>query len=72
MPAKTISTHAAAAAAIRRDLKAAFPSVTFTVRSSSFSGGDSVDVGWIDGPSSTSINAIIGTYQYGHFDGMID
>ncbi len=64
--------HAAAATAIRRDLKAAFPSIKFRVRSRSFSGGNAVDAEWTDGPTFSQVEAIIGPYQYGHFDGMID
>lgn len=66
------STHAAAAQAIRQDLKKAFPGVKFRVRSSSFSMGNSVDVDWTDGPTRSEVDRIIGRYQYGHFDGMQD
>lgn len=72
MATRTKSTHAAAAQAIRQDLKKAFPGVKFKVRSSSFSMGNSVDVDWIDGPTRDEVNRIIGRYQYGHFDGMQD
>jgi len=64
--------HVAAAKAIRKELKAAFPGVKFSARSSSFSMGDSVDVRWVDGPRTTEVDSIIGKYQYGSFDGMID
>ena len=66
------SPHAAAAQAIRQDLKKAFPSVKFRVRSDSFSMGNSVDVSWTDGPTRSDVDRIIGRYQYGHFDGMQD
>jgi hypothetical protein len=66
------SPHAAAAAAIRRELKASFPDTSFSVRSSVFSGGDSVDIAWTDGPSLKAVNALVGKYQEGHFDGMQD
>lgn len=69
---RTRSTHAAAAQAIRQDLKKAFPGVKFRVRSSSFSMGNSVDVDWTDGPTGSEVDRIIGRYQYGHFDGMQD
>lgn len=72
MATRTKTTHAAAAQAIRQDLKKAFPGVKFKVRSSSFSMGNSVDVDWIDGPTRDEVNRIIGRYQYGHFDGMQD
>lgn len=70
--ARTLTPHAAAAAAIRKDLKAAYPTVAFTVRSDSFSGGNSVDVTWTDGPIDDAVEAIVKPYQYGHFDGSID
>lgn len=72
MATRTKTTHAAAAQAIRQDLKKAFPGVKFRVRSSSFSMGNSVDVDWTDGPTRDEVNRIIGRYQYGHFDGMQD
>lgn len=72
MSTREKSSHAAAAQAIRQDLKKAFPGVKFRVRSSSFSMGNSVDVDWTDGPTRDDVNRIIGRYQYGHFDGMQD
>lgn len=66
------TTHAAAAKAIRQDLKKAFPSVTFKVTGKAFSMGDAVDVRWVDGPTSDDVNALIRKYRYGHFDGSID
>jgi hypothetical protein len=70
--ARELSSHAAAARAIRIELKKAFPGVKFSVRSSSFSMGDSVSIDWTDGPTTAAVDAITGKYQYGHFDGMID
>lgn len=72
MTTKTLSTHAACAKAIRAELKATFPGVNFRVRSRSFTGGDAVDIGWVDGPTSAMVEAVSGKYQYGQFDGMID
>ncbi|MBN1892325.1 MAG: hypothetical protein JW780_06040 [Clostridiales bacterium] len=63
---------AACAAAIRAELKKAFPEVKFTVRSSTFAGGDDVRIGWVDGPSNKEIEAIVSKYEEGHFDGMTD
>jgi len=59
-----MTRHAAAAAAIRRDLKAAFPTVTFRVRSSSSTGSSSVRVEWTDGPTDGPVQHIIGAYKY--------
>jgi hypothetical protein len=63
---------AACAAAIRAELKAKFPGIKFYVRSESFSGGDSVDVDWTDGPDLEEVETIVSSYQAGHFDGMED
>ena len=69
---RELSPQAAAAVAIRAELKAAFPGVKFQVRSSSFSMGEDVRVSWLDGPRLSEVNAIIGRYQYGHVDCMQD
>lgn len=62
----------AAAKNIRIELKAAFPKVKFSVKSSRFSMGDSINVSWIDGPNSSQVDEIIGRYSGGRFDGMTD
>jgi hypothetical protein len=62
----------AAAKNIRIELKAAFPSVKFSVKSERFSGGDSIDVRWIDGPTEEQVETIIDKYKGGSFDGMTD
>ena len=67
-----VSAHAACAAAIRKELKEAFPGVKFQVTSDTYSGGNSVHAYWYDGPTDRMVDAIIKKYQYGHFDGMID
>jgi hypothetical protein len=61
-----------AASNIRTELKLAFPGVKFSVRSDKFSGGDSVDVTWTDGPTCDQVKRIIGKYAAGTFDGMTD
>jgi len=66
------SSHAAAAAMIRKELKSAFPSVKFSVTSDSFAGGDSVDIRWTDGPTTGQVEKFSSKYQYGHFNGMED
>lgn len=72
MATREKSSHAAAAQAIRQDLKRAWPSVKFQVTSQGYSMGNSVSVRWTDGPTRDEVNRIIGRYQYGHFDGMQD
>lgn len=67
-----VSSHAACAAAIKAELTGLYPGIKFSVKSSSFSMGDSVNVNWTDGPTSKEVDEIIKKYQYGHFDGMQD
>lgn len=72
---REITPHAAAAKAIREELKAKFPDHKFSVRSSSFSMGNSVDVlcpASLDPDKVDEVQAIAGKYQAGHFDGMND
>jgi len=61
-----------AASNIRAELKRAFPGVKFSVRSDKFSGGDSIDVSWTDGPTTEQVRAIVNKYKAGSFDGMTD
>ena len=69
---KHISHHAAAAKAIRAELKK--HGVAGTVRASSYSGGSSVTVTLTDELPATvdAVRAFAGQFQYGHFDGMTD
>lgn len=69
---KAKSSHAQAAANIKKELVAAFPGIKFSVKSKSFSMGDSVDVSWQFGPTSREVDAIIEKYAYGRFDGYTD
>jgi hypothetical protein len=62
----------AAAKNIRAELKRAFPAVAFSIRSRRFSMGNAIDVRWTDGPTSEQVDAIIGKYSAGTFDGMTD
>jgi Large polyvalent protein associated domain 29 len=57
---------------VRSALKKAFPGVKFSVRSSVYSGGASIQVGWTDGPSTKAVEAVAKAYEGGGFDGMID
>jgi len=69
---RELTEAAKTAKAIRAELKKAFPSTKFRVRSSNFAGGDSVDINWVNGPTGDSVEEITAKYQYGHFDGMYD
>jgi hypothetical protein len=44
---------------VRAALKKAFPGVKFSVRSTSYSGGSSVSVGWTDGPQTTEVDKVV-------------
>lgn len=68
----TIDRLMAACKNIRIELKRAFPKVKFAVRSSRYSGGDSINVGWIDGPTNQQVDEIVKRYQGGSFDGSQD
>lgn len=64
--------YALAAKNIRTELKKAFPCVKFSVRSESYSGGDSIHVYWTDGPTADEVSDITAKYEKGSFDGMRD
>lgn len=61
-----------AAKNMRTQLRAAFPGVKFSVRGANFAGGDSITVGWEDGPTQKQVDAVVDRHQGGHFDGRID
>lgn len=61
----------AGAANIRIELKRAFPSVKFSVKSE-HRGSSSINIGWTDGPTSEQVEKITGKYQEGSFNGMED
>lgn len=69
---KELTKAALVAKEVRTILKEKFKGIKFTVRSSNYSMGDSVNVGWTDGPTSEEVEKLVKHYQYGHFDGMID
>ena len=71
-PADKLSPHARAAANIREELHRAYPGIKFSVKSQSYSGGDSVDVYWVMGPTEKEVDVIISKYKDGYFDGMQD
>lgn len=57
---------------IRQALKESFPSVKFGVRSSTYSGGASITVSWVDGPTAAQVEAVTDMFEGSYFDGMID
>lgn len=60
------------AALIRKALKADFPGFKFSVRSSRYAGGASIDVSWNDGPIPSAVEKIIEPFGGKGFDGSID
>jgi hypothetical protein len=67
-----ISGHALAAQNIRTELKAAFPLIKFSVRTSTFAGGNDCRVEWTEGPTAKEVEKITDKYSLGQFDGMED
>ena len=53
---------------IRTELKRNFPTTKFSVRYSSFSGGDEYSISWEDGPTEKQVDAIVGKYADKHPD----
>ncbi len=72
-PTKTTSISAAdTARLVRQALAKAFPRIKFSVRTKTYSGGASIDVGWLDGPTEKQVEAVTHRYEGAHVDGMID
>lgn len=61
-------TVAKVAQNLRAELKRKFPGVKFSVKSRSFSGGNSIDVEWQDGPAFDEVAPVVGKYQHSHAD----
>lgn len=57
---------------VREALKAAFPTIKFSVKSKTYSGGASITVRWMDGPTAKDVEAVTGKFSGATFDGMID
>lgn len=57
---------------IKQDLKTAWPTVKFSVRTGRGAGVSAVDVYWTDGPTEKQVEAVVGKYEAGQFNGMID
>jgi hypothetical protein len=63
---------AAAAKLIRHLLKAAFPAVKFSVTTSRYSGGSSINVKWTDGPTYRVVDEMVSALEGKGFDGSQD
>lgn len=57
---------------IRQALKKEFPTTKFSVRSSTFAGGSSVDVSYTDGPRDKQVEEVTNRFKSGHFNSMED
>lgn len=57
---------------IRRALKEAFPEIRFSVRTSQYAGGSSINISWAEGPKHDTVKDIAEAFQGGDFDGMTD
>ncbi len=66
------ATTAETARRIKKELKARWPGIKFSVTSEGNGYYDAVNVRWIDGPADKLVDEMIGRYQGGYFDGMID
>lgn len=69
---KQYMSCAQTAALVRAALKESFPGIKFGVRSSTYSGGASIRIDWIDGPNTKQVDAVAQVFCGGYFDGMID
>lgn len=70
--ATTYISAADTAKLVRSALKCHFPGIKFSVKSKTYSGGASINVDWIDGPTRAQVEAVTDNYAGGRFDGMID
>lgn len=57
---------------IRAALKSKFSSVKFSVRTSKYAGGASIQIDWTDGPTAAMVEAVIAPFEGAGFDGMED
>ena len=72
MSDKVYITAADTARMIRKDLKREFPGQKFYVRTSTYSGGASISIDWMDGPTTAEVDTVVKVYEGADFDGMID
>ena len=57
---------------VRAALKESFPGVKFSVKSSNYAGGASINVDFVDGPTADQVSAVAKAFQGAYFDGMTD
>lgn len=68
----TYMTCSETAKLVRAELKKNFPGVTFSVRSKTYSGGASIDIHYVDGPTTKQVKHVAYRFEGAEFDGMID
>ena len=66
------NSRVVAAKNIRLELAHHFPGIKFSVKGSTFSMGDAIDVHWTMGPTTNEVDAVIDRYQECDFDGSDD
>lgn len=71
-PTRDYLTCAETAKLLRNALRLAFPGITFSVRSHTYSMGASINVSWTDGPTEKAVETVTGRYEGADFDGSID
>jgi hypothetical protein len=57
---------------IRAALKESFPTVKFSVTSSQYAGGASINIRYINGPTADQVNQVVKVFEGSYFDGMQD
>jgi hypothetical protein len=57
---------------VRAALKESFPGVKFSVKSSVYSGGASINIRYTDGPTYDQVKLVAGMFEGAYFDGMTD
>lgn len=67
-----LSNQAQVAKLLRKELKEKFPEINFNVQSKSFSGGNDVNIDYINGVPADEIRKICHKYEARSFDGMTD
>lgn len=65
-------TCAETAKLIRAALKEAFPGVKFSVKSSVYSGGASININYENGPTCSQVKSVVSVFEGSYFDGMTD
>lgn len=57
---------------VRAALKESFPSIKFSVKSSVYSGGASINISYTNGPTYDQVKAVVSMFEGSYFDGMTD